>query len=75
MLPAHAFSNCRYPPNGCLLEPWKVKMRKRMGEQQQKPALLLQRIHDLSRVHEPVRIQCALDTPHHIDGVQTELFL
>jgi hypothetical protein len=37
--------------------------------------LRLKRIHDLAWVHEPVWIQCALDTPHHVDGVQAELFL
>lgn len=38
-------------------------------------AILCLSVHDLSRVHQPVRIQCALDTSHHVDCIETEFLL
>lgn len=31
-------------------------------------------VHDLARIHEPVRIQSALDALHYIDCLETQLF-
>jgi len=38
-------------------------------------ALLRLSVHDLSRVHQPVRIQCALDASHHVDCIETKFLL
>jgi hypothetical protein len=38
-------------------------------------AVLHLSVHDLSWVHEPVRVQCTLDASHHIDGIETEFLL
>jgi hypothetical protein len=37
-------------------------------------AFILRKVHNLSRIHQPVWIKCSFDTSHYPDGVLSELF-